>query len=69
MYCIFILTHMARGLPPQDAISILNTDNDLESNDVLVYTYVKERYGSILSGVDIIEYPFILNQIAKAMEQ
>ena len=65
-YVLFFLTHYARGFTLEHIVNLLNNDRDLHANDALIYNYVKHKYAFVdkLSQLEIIDFPFIFNQIS-----
>ena len=46
-YVIFFLTHFAKGYTLEHIVSLLSNDNDLNTNDAIIFNYIKSKYRSI----------------------
>lgn len=66
-YCIFFVTHMARGYSMDQIIKFLNDNNDTESNDTFVNDYITTKYN--IANLSTVDYPFILKQISKSLKK
>lgn len=43
-YCVFFLTHFARGFSLDSVIELINDSGDTFSNDALIFSYINSRY-------------------------
>lgn len=67
-YCIFFLTHFAKGLCMEHIIHLINDSGDTHANDALIFNYIKRRYPlRELEALPIIDFPFIFNQVSKSL--
>ena len=64
-YVIFFLTYIARGFTLDHIVNLLN-NNDLNTNDAIIFNYIKNKYNSVtnLTGLEIVDFPFIFSQIS-----
>lgn len=67
-YCIFFLTHFARGLTMEHIIYLINDSGDTNANDALIFNYIKHKYPlRELNNLPVIDFPFIFNQISQSL--
>ena len=62
-YCLFFVTHIARGYDMEHIVHVLNQDSDKMVNDAMVNQYIKDKFD--FNSLPIIDYPFLLSQTAK----
>ncbi|XP_067945020.1 uncharacterized protein F54H12.2-like [Watersipora subatra] len=48
-YCIFFLTHMAKGFPLDHIINLLDDNGDTFANDAFVYSYTIHKYRNVIN--------------------
>ena len=61
-YCIFFLTHIARGYSLDQITHLLN-EGDSCTNDALIYTYINEKYPlEEVKKLEVVDFPFIFKQ-------
>ena len=63
-YCIFVISHIAKGFTMDYVISLLNDAGDTYSNDALVFNYIKHKYSKVINtnSMKAIDLSFIFNQ-------
>ena len=63
-YCIFVLSHLAKGYTMEHIIYLLNDSGDTYSNDALIFNYIKQKYSDVINTKDlkIVDLPFIFQQ-------
>lgn len=62
-YCIFFLTHIARGYNLKHIVHIIN-EGDSCANDALIFNYIKETYehDDNIQKLKVIDFPFLFSQ-------
>jgi hypothetical protein len=67
-YCIFFLTHFARGLSTEHIVQLIDDVGDSFANDALVYNYIRNKYDwAKIQDIPIVDFPFVFQQIAKSV--
>lgn len=67
-YCIFFLTHFARGYSMDHITSLINDAGDQFANDALVFNYIRNKYDiASLQKLPIIDFPFVFQQISRSL--
>ena len=69
-YCIFFLTHMARGYSLDNITYLLNDSGDKYANDANIFNYILHKYSNILNDsnkLEIVDIPFAFSQIATGL--
>jgi hypothetical protein len=61
-YCLFFITHSARGYGLEEIVHLLDQDNDKMVNDAIVNEYIKDRFD--FPNLPVVDYPFLFSQIA-----
>lgn len=62
-YCLFFITHCARGYSMEEIVRALYHEDDTMVNDAIVNEFVKERFD--LGALPVVDYPFLISQVAK----
>lgn len=64
-YCIFVISHIAKGYTMEHIIHILNDNGDTYSNDALVFNYIKHKYQDVIntSSLKVMDAPFLIAQV------
>lgn len=72
-YVIFFITFMSRGHTLDHITYMLSNEDDLYANDALVFSYIKEKYkhlqGVNTDSLQIIDFPFVFNQISSTVSK
>lgn len=64
-YCIFFLTHIARGFTMNHIIHLINDCGDTFANDAFVFNYINNKYREFNGdNLKIVDLPFIFDQSA-----
>ena len=69
-YVLFFLSHLSRGYSTQNIQSLLNDNGDTAANDAFIFNYVRETYSPMdasLRKVPAVDFPFIIDQVARNM--
>lgn len=65
-YCVFFLTHLAKGYSLKHITYLLN-EGDSCSNDAFVFNYIKELYPyDELKDLSVVDFPFMFSQVSTA---
>jgi len=69
-YCIFFLTHMAKGYTMANISYLLNDCGDTFSNDAFIFNYIREKYSVFesIKSLDVVDFPFMFQQISSQYE-
>lgn len=71
-YCVFFLTHMARGYSLEKIAYLLNDSGDKHANDANIFNYVLHKYSKTsndLSELEIVDFPFVFSQISTGLSE
>jgi len=63
-YCIFVLTHLARGVSLEQIIPLINDCCDTYANDAFIFNYINQKHYSnfVNKKLKIVDLPFIFEQ-------
>lgn len=65
-YCVFFLTHFAKGYSLKHIVYLLN-EGDSCANDAFVFSYIQEAYPyDELKALKIVDFPFMFSQMSTA---
>ncbi|KAF6025958.1 hypothetical protein EB796_015734 [Bugula neritina] len=69
-YCIFVLTHLARGFSLEHIIPLINYFCDTYANDAFIFNYINQKYYSnfLNKELKIVDLPFIFEQASSPVK-